>query len=99
MIDFHDPRAETGVAVEPYELEFDVLGNIQGDRGATLGYLANGFPDSDTFLSFIAEAVEALVPGVKSLHWNNGNASIPASDQMLGEIRSSCRAVVAAYGH
>ncbi len=95
MIEFHDPRAEIGVEVEPYMLGID-LGT---EEPVTVGFLANGFPDSDVFLSVVAEAVTSALPSVTAAHWNKGNASIPANDEILGEIENRCQAVVAAYGH
>jgi len=94
MIEFHDPRAPTEVVVTPYTLGID----LERQDGATVGFLANGFPDSGAFLEAVAEALKERV-GVVVKHWNKGNASIPASPAILEEIRGSCKAVVAAYGH
>ena len=94
MIEFHDPRAPTEVAVTPYTLGCD----LQQNNGVTVGLLANGFPDSVAFLEAVATALEQRV-NVKVKHWNKGNASIPASSAILDEIKASCRAVIAAYGH
>ncbi len=94
MIEFHDPRAATTVTALPYGLGID----LEAEQGVTVGFLANGFPDSDVFLEIVADAL-ARRTGVTVRHWNKGNASIPASPAMLDEIRGSCRAVVAAYGH
>lgn len=94
MIEFHDPRAPTAVAVTPYALSID----LQSAKETTVGFLANGFPDSDVFLEEVASAMTRRT-GVKSRHWNKGNASIPASPKILEEIKGSCQAVVAAYGH
>jgi len=95
MIEFHDPRAEVGVEVEPYTLGVD----LAGGKDVTIGFLANGFPDSDVFLALVAEAVREVLPEVGAAHWNKGNASIAANDDMLGEIEDRCQAAVAAYGH
>lgn len=94
MIEFHDPRAPTEVAITPYTLSID----LETGKDVTVGFLANGFPDSDVFLDAVANAL-ARRTGVKTRHWNKGNASIPASPKMLDEIKSSCQAVIAAYGH
>jgi hypothetical protein len=94
MIEFHDPRATTEVATSPYTLGID----LEHSRGATVGFLANGFPDSVAFLEAVAGALRERV-GVEIRHWNKGNASVPASPEILEEIRTSCQAVVAAYGH
>jgi hypothetical protein len=94
MIEFHDPRAATTSAVLPYGLGID----LEAEANVTVGFLANGFPDSDVFLEIVADAL-AQRTGIQVRHWNKGNASIPANPAMLDEIRGSCRAVVAAYGH
>lgn len=97
MIEFHDPRAATAVAVTPYTLAIDLEGR-NGGKALTIGFLANGFPDSDVFLEEVAAAMTRRT-GVQARHWNKGNASIPASPKILGEIQASCQAVIAAYGH
>lgn len=97
MIEFHDPRAATVVAITPYTLGIDLEGQDAG-KAVTIGFLANGFPDSDVFLEEVAAAMSKRT-GVKARHWNKGNASIPASPKILGEIQASCQAVIAAYGH
>ena len=94
MIEFLDPRAATQTEVTPYTLAID----LEGQSGATVGFLANGFPDSAAFLEAVSRALSAKV-GIADRHWNKGNASIPASPEILGEIKSSCKAVIAAYGH
>ncbi len=94
MIEFHDPRAPTEVAVTPYLLGID----LESGKDFTVGFLANGFPDSDVFLQEVATALTKRT-GVKAKHWNKGNASIPASPKILDEIKASCQAVIAAYGH
>ncbi|HAR32253.1 MAG TPA: hypothetical protein DCR65_12050 [Gammaproteobacteria bacterium] len=94
MIQFHDPRAATDITCLPYTLGID----LESQSEITVGFLANGFPDSDVFLVAVAEALAAHT-GIKAKHWNKGNASVPASPAMLEEIRGSCQAVIAAYGH
>lgn len=94
MIEFLDPRAPTEMKVTPYTLGID----LENERAATVGFLANGFPDSVAFLEAVATALASKV-GITARHWNKGNASIPASPEILGEIKGSCRAVIAAYGH
>jgi hypothetical protein len=98
MIEFHDPRAPGEVTVTPYRLGID----LERRSGATVGFLANGFPDSPAFLEALAEALAGALgerAAVETRHWNKGNASIPASPAMLDEIGSGCQAVIAAYGH
>jgi hypothetical protein len=80
-------------AALPYELS-DPLGD-----GATIGLMANGFPDSDTFLDHIADAVSARLPAVRFNRYNKGNASALLSADMLDDVEAQCDAVIAAYGH
>jgi hypothetical protein len=97
MIEFHDPRGDVGVEMQPYTLAFDL--KVNGGQGATVGLLANGFPDSENFLRHIGSALNKLLPNVSLKFWNKGNASIPAPDDMLAEIKASCQIAIAAYGH
>ena len=93
MVDFIDPRAPTAIEQTPYTHRL-----TPGDEGITIGYLANGFPDSENFLKALAAEVARLL-NAASAHWNKGNASIPAPDAMLDAIESQCHAAIAAYGH
>ncbi len=95
MISYHDPRAPVATPQTPYDLGIELRGSNQ----VKVGFLANGFPDSEAFLEQVARALSARLPGMRSAFWNKGNASIPAPAEMLDEISSDCDAVVAAYGH
>ena len=97
MIEFHDPTGASAHAAEPYDLDFDVVASSTAQP--IIGLLANGFADSERFLSFIGEAIKARYPSVVVKLWNKGNASIPAPETMLQDVRDTCHAVVAAYGH
>ena len=97
MIEFHDPTGASAQTVESYDLVFNMAANAENKP--TIGLLANGFADSERFLSLIGDAITARFPSVNLKLWNKGNASIPAPEGMLQEIRESCHAVVAAYGH
>lgn len=92
---FHDPRGDIATPVDPYELSID----LPASDASTVALLANGFPDSEPFLHLVGAALESLVPGIRVRLWNKGNASIPAPEEMLQEIKGSCQAAVAAYGH
>ena len=75
--------------------------DIRADQGAgfTVGLLANGFPDSELFLTKVGDALKARLPNVETKLWNKGNAGVPANDDMLAEIKSTCQVAIAAYGH
>lgn len=95
MIEYHNPDADTGVESTPYELGTE----IENSAAVKVGFLANGFPDSEAFLGELSKAMQAKATGIEILPYNKGNASIPANDEMLADISGDCAAVVAAYGH
>ncbi len=92
VIRFVDPRGVTAVEVAPYELHADLT-------DATIGLLANGFPDSVNFLSEVQNALEPLLPEASFASYDKGNASQLATPEMLAEIAATCSAVILAYGH
>lgn len=96
MITFHDPRGVPAIEVQEYTLEHTFASN---GAGTTVALLANGFPDSDNFLNAVGDALVTRLPDVQTKFWNKGNASIPAPEKMLDEIKSSCQVAIAAYGH
>ncbi|MCX2977909.1 hypothetical protein EYC82_11140 [Halieaceae bacterium IMCC11814] len=95
MIEYLNPDASVGVEETPYEL------SLVMDEGETtpIGLLANGFPDSVEFLDELGAALCKLRPGIEVHAFNKGNATVPANEQLLGEIGGECVGVVAAYGH
>ncbi len=95
MISFLDPRAPSSAQNEPYTLAVDLPAQARG----TIAFLANGFPDSVEFLNAISAVLKEKLPNLTMRHWNKGNASIPAPDEMLDDIEQSSIAVIAAYGH
>jgi hypothetical protein len=95
VIHFVDPRAQPSAPVEPYELRWDV----DGDAPHVVGVLANGFPDSVPFCDEVGAALARRLPGITVRAWNKGNASAPASDELLDAIASEVSVCVAAYGH
>jgi hypothetical protein len=93
MVTFLDPRGVPATEALPYDLA-DPLAD-----GAVIGLMANGFPDSDTFLEAVADAVGTRLPKVSFARFNKGNASRLADETMLNDVRQRCAAVIAAYGH
>lgn len=94
MVQFHDPRAEVGVQIDPYTLSVD----IARSNRARVACLANGFPDSARFLEKIQEVLNEQHPNVEVVQFDKGNASIAAPEAMLAEIEGM-DAAIAAYGH
>jgi len=97
MIKFHDPRGEIGTEVDVYELAHDI--RVNDGEGVTVGLLANGFPDSEVFLTKVDNALHECLPKISTKLWNKQNAAMVVSDEMLAEINSSCQVAIAAYGH
>ena len=95
MIEYHNPAAQVVLEVEPYTLS----ASVTGSKEISIGFLANGFPDSENFLNEIQKAMQAIEPGIEVCSYNKGNASMPANEEMIFKIKSECQAVVAAYGH
>jgi hypothetical protein len=93
-VTFVDPRAEPATPVEPYELAVRLSGET-----VTVGLLANGFPDSVTFLDQVEAELAALLPDASFCRYDKGDASSVVSEEMLRSIVAECGAVVAAYGH
>ncbi len=92
-VQFVDPRATPAAVADVYDLT-----TALGD-GAVIGLMANGFPDSDTFLHHIELALGSRLDGVTFHHWNKGNASRLANDEEVQALASKCDAVIGAYGH
>ena len=95
MIDYHNPEADVGIEQVAYDLTI----NMRGDEQVSLGLLANGFPDSEAFLSALGTALREQAPGIELKPFNKGNATIAAGAELLAAVTSECSAVVAAYGH
>ena len=97
MIKIVDPRGSVATEMEPYELSK----NIQANQGAgiTVALLANGFPDSETFIRKVGDAIQSRLPDIRTRVWNKGNAGMEVSDTMLDEILADCQVAIAAYGH
>lgn len=95
MVDFHDPRAPTGVKSEPYGLAVD----LKRMNDPCVAFLANGFPDAERFLGKVAEAMQRILSQLSIRAFNKGDASSPAPAAMVEEVRNGCHAAVTAYGH
>jgi hypothetical protein len=92
-IEFLDPRGEPETVSLPYELSADLT------SVATVGLLANGFPDSVAFLDQVEAAMRSLRPELEYARYDKGSASAIADDTMIDTIVTECQAVVTAYGH
>ena len=93
-VQFHDPRAGGAAPIEEYNLSIDPRAD-----GVSIGLLANGFPDSENFLTAVETVLAEHLPKAKFHRYNKGNASIVVPDEMLARMTDECQTVVAAYGH
>ena len=97
MVKFHDPRGEIATEIDAYELSLDISAN--DGEGVTVGLLANGFPDSELFMTKIDNSLRKRLTKVSTKLWNKHNAAMVVSDGMLAEINANCQVAIAAYGH
>ena len=95
MVQFHNPAGERSTPVEPYALGL----SPSHTKTATIGLLANGFPDSVTFLDAVERSLKGVAPAITTRRYNKGNASTLASQALVDEIASECDALITAYGH
>ena len=94
-VQFHDPRGVRAQAPIPYTLGLD----LDAEPAASIGLMANGFPDSVAFLDAVEVALVAQHPNLRIHRYNKGNASISAPDTLMDEIANQCDGLIAAYGH
>ena len=94
-VQFHDPRGVRAQAPIPYTLGLD----LDAEPSASIGLMANGFPDSVAFLDALEVALVAHHPKLRIHRYNKGNASISAPDALMDEIANQCDGLIAAYGH
>ena len=92
-IQFHDPRGETRVAPQPYDLR------LANTEAPVIGLLANGFPDSEAFLDAVETALGEARPEARFIRYLKPGASAPADDALVARIAGECDALVTAYGH
>ena len=96
MVRFHDPRGEVRTEMEPYELSRDIRPN--DGAGVTVALIANGFPDSELFVSKVGKALGERLGGLRTKLWNKGNPAAVVGGETLAEI-AECQVAIAAYGH
>ena len=89
MIEFHDPTGASAQTVESYDLVFDMAANAEDKP--TIGLLANGFADSERFLSLIGDAITARYP---SVNLNYGIRAMPQFPRLRVCCKRYARAVM-----
>jgi hypothetical protein len=92
-IRFHDPRPPTLAATDAYAV------GALGDQPLTIGLLANGFPDSMTFLDALAVELAILRPGAAFVRVEKVSPPTPLTEAQHRTLTEGCMGVVAAYGH
>jgi hypothetical protein len=96
-ITYLDPRATPSAPIEPYE---PIRSWQPGNGPLTIGLLANGFPDSDTFVRLVGESLLRKLPSdTRTYFLNKGNASAPATQAQVDGMAAEVHVVVTAYGH
>jgi hypothetical protein len=95
MIEFHNPEGVRRTPAIPYDLSL----NLTESPTATVGLLANGFPDSVAFLDAVETVLQRRCPQVLIMRFDKGNASIVAPADLVTEMVDHCDGLIAAYGH
>ena len=92
-IRFFDPRPPTAAPVDAYRVD------AHGDRAVIIGLLANGFPDSMTFLDALSVEIATRVPGATFARIEKASPPTPLTAEQHRTLTEDCVGVVAAYGH
>jgi hypothetical protein len=95
VIEFLDPHSPADTASRSYAAG---LGD-RLDSGATIGLLANGFADSDTFLDTVEAALRERLPRCTFVRARKPSPTVVMSDDVFDDLSTRCHAVVSAYGH
>jgi len=95
MIRYHNPEAKIGVDIKPYTLSL----HIPDAARISLGFLANGFPDSENFLSELQKVLRKDHLVTEAHAFKKKSSSLPVPTEILAEIKDCCQAVITAYGH
>jgi hypothetical protein len=97
-VTYLDPRAQPSAPVEPYTAT--TSWKPTDAAGLVVGLLANGFPDSVTFLHQVETALLSRLPASTTTRFlNKGNASAPATEAQVNSMAAEVHVVVTAYGH
>jgi hypothetical protein len=94
-IEFLDPHAVPAAAARAYAVGL----GARLDAGATIGLLANGFADSDTFLDAVEGALRERLPNCAFVRARKPSPTVVMSDEVYDDLAGRCDAVVSAYGH
>ena len=81
MIEYVNPEGQSSIENTPYRLS----ASIKGANAIKIGFLANGFPDSENFLALLADELSELEPGIEK------NFTIKGTP-LSRRVPSSCQA-------
>jgi hypothetical protein len=96
VIEFLDPQAPPAAAARTYAAG---LGARLETGPTTIGLLANGFADSDTFLDAVERALRDALPTCSFVRARKPSPTVLVSDDVFADLVGRCDAVVSAYGH
>jgi hypothetical protein len=94
-VSFVDPRSPVDDELQ----SFDDLPLRAIPPTPTIGLLANGFPDSASFLDALAEQIATAIDGVTFERVTKVSPPTPLTSEQLTRLTTACDAVIAAYGH
>jgi hypothetical protein len=92
MIEILDPTSEPGAQAIAYAPR---PGGLQGKR---VGLVENTKFNSEQLLVRIGEILKAEYGVAETRLWHKRNASVPAHDEIVEEIRRTCDVMVAGIG-
>ncbi len=92
MIEGRDPPAAPGPRTVAYEQRPD---SLQGKR---VGLIENTKFNSDRLLIKIGDVLKAEYGAAEVRLWHKRNASVPAHEEIIEELRQTCDVMVAGIG-
>jgi len=92
MIELLDPTADPGAQPVAYAPRPD---SLQGKR---IGLVENTKFNSDRLLLKIGDILKAEYGAAEVRLWHKRNASVPAHQEIINELRQSCDVMVAGIG-
>lgn len=92
MIEILDPTSEPGSRTIAYAPR---PGSLEGKR---VGLIENTKFNSDRLLEKIGGVLKAEYGAAETRMWRKRNASVPAHDEIIEELRKTCDVMVAGIG-
>ncbi len=92
MMELLDPTAEALAQTMTYVPRPTSL------QGMRVGLIENSKFNSDRLLQKIGDLLKSEYGAAKTRMWRKQNASVPAHDEIIAELRKSCDVMVAGIG-